>query len=378
MSVDPVDPVDPVDSAREILRGLADPDRLAATGYWAPGTVHGGDAGVALAFGRLHRIEPDGGWDRIAHRFITRAARRLTPDRLGILDGLAGTAFVLRFLGEGGRRYVGATASAESLLMVRTRQLLDALPSSPRTCRQYDALSGLTGLGAALLEIPAARSLLTDLLDRLARWTAAGFHAALDEPGDTLNLGLAHGVPGPLALFALAHRAGVDCEEWVAHDLATQVLANLVPTKHGPDLPAMVPRTSTEPTRIAWCYGNIGAARALQLAGDAFGVPEWTAGALAMVRSGLARLDEPSARLREPILCHGTAGVLQVVGRICADADRALDLAVERAGLLTRLLAEPVPDSPALLTGAAGIALALLSAAEPTEGTDWDRTLLIN
>ena len=365
-----------VDAAREILRGLTDPERVARTGYWSPGTVHGGDAGVALAFGRLHRIEPDGGWDRIAHRFVTRAAQQLTPDRLGILDGLAGTAFVLRFLSEGGRRYVGATASAETLLMVRARQLLDALPAAPRTCRQYDALSGLAGLGSALLDVPAARSLLADLLDRLARWTAAGFHAALDEPGELVNLGLAHGIPGPLALFALAHRAGIDCEDWVAHDLATQLLANLVPTAHGPDLPAMVPRTSTEPTRVAWCYGNIGAARALQLAGDAFDVPGWTASALTMVRSGLARLGEPSAQLREPILCHGTAGVLQVVSRICADAGGPLDLLVERAGLLKRLLAEPVPGSPGLLTGAAGIALALLSAAEPIDGTDWDRTLL--
>ena len=366
-----------VDAAREILRGLTDPEQLARHEHWAPGTVYGGDAGVALAFGRLHRIEPDGGWDRIAHWFITRAARQLTPDRLGLLDGLSGTAFVLRFLGEGGRRYVGATASAESLLMVRTRQLLDALPPAPRTCRQYDALSGLTGVGAALLTVPSGRSLLADVLDRLARWTASGFHAALDEPGDTVNLGLAHGIPGPLALFALARRAGQDCEEWVAHDLAKQLLANLVPAEHGPDLPAWVPNTSAEPTRLAWCYGNIGAARALQLAGDAFGVPEWTASALTMTRSALARLDEPSARLREPIVCHGTAGVLQVLSRICADAGGPLDLLAERSGLLRRLLAEPVPDSPGLLTGAAGVALALLSAAGPIDDTDWDRTLLI-
>jgi hypothetical protein len=97
-----------------------------------------------------------------------------------------------------------------------------------------------------------------------------------------------------------------------------------------------------------------------------------------MVRSGLGRLDEPSARLREPILCHGTAGVLRVVSRICADADGPADLVLARVGLLNRLLTEPVPDSPGLLTGAAGVALALLSEAGPIEGTDWDRVLLVH
>ena len=367
-----------VETAREILRAHADPDRVERAWHWSPSDVHRGNAGVALAFGRLHRADPDGGWDRVAHPFIARAASHLHPDQLGLFDGLAGTAFVLRFLGQGGRRYVEATASVETLLLTRTRHLLDSLPDAARLVREYDLTSGLAGIGGVLLAIPAARGLLVDLLDRLTRWTAAGFHAGFEPDQHTVNLGLAHGIPGPLALFALASRAGVECEEWVAHELATRLVTGIVPTDYGPDLPLMLPSPTPEPSRIGWCYGNIGAARALQLAGDAFGQPAWTATALALLRSGLARVDDPVSRIEDAALCHGTAGLLHVVGLISADAGNPPDLVAAHAALANRLLAEPVPDAPGLLVGATGVALALLSAAGPIEGTDWDRTLLVS
>ncbi|HEY4454436.1 MAG TPA: hypothetical protein VGN81_09015 [Pseudonocardiaceae bacterium] len=53
------------------------------------------------------------------------------------------------------------------------------------------------------------------------------------------------------------------------------------------------------------------------------------------------------------------------------------ELSAKRRRAATAASTRYVPDSPALLTGAAGVALALLSSAQPIEGTDWDRTLLI-
>ncbi|NEE13965.1 lanthionine synthetase, partial [Streptomyces sp. SID7499] len=86
-----------------------------------------------------------------------------------------------------------------------------------------------------------------------------------------VNLGLAHGVPGPLALLSLAWRAGVRVDRQdEAIERIMQLLTRLRTTDGaGPRWPHLMTRERIESGappergRDSWCYGVLGAARAV-------------------------------------------------------------------------------------------------------------------
>jgi lantibiotic modifying enzyme len=156
------------------------------------------------------------------------------------------------------------------------------------------------------------------------------------------------------------------------------------------------PAAEPAPARTAWCYGDPGIAAALWLAARAAGEPAWEAEALHLARTAARRAPERSG-VRDACLCHGAAGLGHLFNRLGqATGDPEL-LAAARAWLARALdLREPGRgvagfvtwgpdaaermdwrDDPSLLTGAAGVGLALLAAATAVEPA-WDRFLLLS
>ena len=145
------------------------------------------------------------------------------------------------------------------------------------------------------------------------------------------------------------------------------------------------------PTRTAWCYGAPGIACALLVAAETLGDDGLRAVAIdafdGVLRRVAAHGGFPSATL-----CHGTAGVLAMCVRFARDTGSALARR-ELPVLTEQLLAHCHPDlllgvqdleqpgilldSPGLLTGSAGVALALWSASTPVPAR-WERALLIS
>ncbi|WP_131763610.1 lanthionine synthetase C family protein [Actinomadura fibrosa] len=288
----------------------------------------------------------------------------------------------------------------------------------------YDVVTGATGVGRHLLarrdraggkaaeEVGAA---LRDMLDLLVRLALTGDATAGDrrvpawwvrhdpaaEHAGTaghLNLGLAHGVPGPLALLALAWRAGVRVDR---HAEAAAAMAALLTDLRredaaGPYWPNWTGSGADERlrrVRDVWCYGAAGLGRALYLAGTAFGEKDWTDTAEAAVRGAFATAGEHS--VRDYALCHGWAGLLQIACRMAHDTgDPAYAVAAD--GFADRIRAGHDPglpfgyryahaaaardtDRPGLLEGAAGIALALhCHATGAPPATGWDAALLLD
>jgi hypothetical protein len=148
------------------------------------------------------------------------------------------------------------------------------------------------------------------------------------------------------------------------------------------------------PSRLAWCYGDLGLAVALLGAARCVGEADWERAALAVARRAVCRASEQSGVV-DAGLCHGAAGVghlfnrlFQATGEECfAEAsrfwlERTLAMRQPGRGIAGYLSWSPGEDGaltwlaePGLLTGAAGIALALLAAATPIEPA-WDRMLL--
>jgi lantibiotic modifying enzyme len=420
--------------AVEIAARLRDPERvltIAALAMeqsrtefkqrWSPLNVAYGDAGLALFFGQMDRCFPNQSWDRVAHTYIANAGRaleavptsRLYPAMIG---GLAGLCFTTHYLSRDRMRYGRLLATLDELLTERVIASLPPLePFLGVGFSDYDQISGPAGIGAYLLlrnDLPHINRTLDIILDRLlflSEWQDGHLRFFIppnlhptsqhleQRPHGATNCGLAHGVPGPLAFLSLAHLSGIERPGLCAaiRCLADWVAAQRFDDEWGINWPSSVPPDERErsftPTRAAWCYGSPGVARALWLAGQALKDSELQALAVEAVRAVRRRPIDVRA-IPAPIICHGVAGLLQIVLRFANDTS-APDLAAMAEELTQELLEMYDPallvgfqnieprgqwmDDPGLLNGAAGVALVLLAAATDTTPL-WDRMFLLS
>ena len=426
-----------VSVAREVAGRLRDPRQVrvqaeiasrqsdfAAYRRWRPSDVAQGDAGLALLFGYVDACLPGDGWDRRAHEYLSLAARDaqdLTRVRPSLFGGIAGVAFAANSLSRDGSRYRRLLGELDRWLAPQAAQHARSLEQAGAgvPVGMFDVISGLAGTGAYLLcrrhKAGAARALEVVLAGLVAlcgdRGGLPNWHTPIgamgaDEPmarqfpHGNLNCGLAHGIPGPLALMSLATRAGITVpgQREAVHRVADWLVGHRADDAWGPNWPSAVALPSPDslpeqpmPGRSAWCYGSPGVARALWLAGSALNAPQLRALA---VEAMAATYRRPRGRrfIDSPSFCHGVAGLLQITSRFANDtgdpmfAQAAADLTEQ----ILRLYRPDLPlgfsdlepggnpvDQPGLLDGAPGVALALLAA-----GTDvppaWDRLFLLS
>jgi lantibiotic biosynthesis protein len=394
--------------AADLRAALDEPRPETPTWHRRGPSLAGGDAGLAFFFAYLDRARPDQGYDDIAMELLERAIDTTGEVQAppGFYGGFSGVAWTLEHLrgrlfeddGEDPGEEV-ASALGEHVALSPWRG-------------HYDLISGLVGFGVYALErLPLAggRECLERVVARL-RETAerrpdggvtwrTGPDLLLDReleafPEGNFNLGVAHGVPGVIAVLAQACAAGVD-----ARDLLDGAVAWLLAQK----LPAgsesffsynVAPGVEPKSSRLAWCYGDLGIAASLLVAARAVGEAEWEREAIAIARGCAARPQESSGVIDAGI-CHGAGGAAHLFNRLYQATGEPVfrDAAL---AWIERMLAHHQPgkgvggfemwvvgegeelawrSDPGFLTGSSGVGLALLAAATPVE-PEWDRILL--
>ncbi len=372
-----------------------------------------GAAGIALL--HIERARSGTGqWDT-AHEWVrttTTSPVLAHPDDSGLFRGAPAVAFMLH----GGNQptYLPALATLDRHIaaltqtrLKRAHQRIDHghLPA----LREFDLVSGLTGLGAYLLHRHGSGDLLDDVLAYLVRlthpltvdgetlpgwWCPDGpeRRATHRWPGGHGNLGLAHGIAGPLALLAAAMRRGVTVSGQA--DAIDRICAWFDQWRCGTgprvwwpgtiSLPERRTRTVRQPgpPRPSWCYGTPGLARAQQLAALATGDTHRRRLA-ELALAGCVTVEDQLSQLSDASLCHGWAGLLQATWRTATDPDGASHL----AGHLPRLHARMnrhledhgPPRDRGLLEGTAGVELVqhTLATNQPPI-TAWDACLLLD
>lgn len=275
---------------------------------------------------------------------------------------------------------------------------------------EYDLISGLTGLGLYHLvrHGTAPSGMTTAVLEYLVAlsapvcregvslpgwWSGTGPDGTPDPawPGGHLNLGMAHGVAGVLALLSGAMRAGIQVQGHAG--AVSELCATFDRHRQGssayPWWPAMISlrdyvRGTAAPGRQArpsWCYGTPGQARAQQLAGLALGDEERMRVAERALAGCLDR--RVTSLFADASLCHGWVGLVQTLRRAADDAlDPPLLLAAlrqARQGMEDHLARRGMPASDGLLEGTSGIQLARneLPLAGSGEPSPWDACLLL-
>jgi lantibiotic biosynthesis protein len=387
---------------------------------WAPESLGNGHAGIALLFAELAAGSGDTHSRGLAHAQLRAAANGALPTGAGLYRGAAGLGFSVAAFA----RQVGGYATTLNAIDTVVDQRVDKIVAEEdKRLRNrnggtrfdaYDVITGLSGMGAYLLHRGApARDTLRTVLAYLVRLTGSTTEVdgqtvrgwcvdhgpRRDERAPHLNLGMAHGISGPLALLALAHRAGIHVpgDEQAIEHIAGVLLDLRRHDAAGPYWPSFLFQdgSGTQPPergRDAWCYGALGMARSLQLAAGALGRDDWSRVAGAAARGALSNATD--ARVGDASLCHGWAGILQLAWQIRQDDPGAVPTALMdrlAAAVLDQYAPEVPfgfrydvipgvfgPDRPAILDGAAGVALALHTYASDTAPhTGWDRVLLV-
>ncbi|MGP4093735.1 lanthionine synthetase LanC family protein [Nonomuraea sp. KM90] len=276
---------------------------------------------------------------------------------------------------------------AARLAAARQRRLARHLP----TLAEFDLIRGLTGLGALLLARPSPSPLLEDILSHLVSlacpvktegrtlpgwWSPDNPTHEVNIPGGHGNNGIAHGIAGPLALLSLAARRGirVDGQSSAITTFATWLEQFgssywITVDQLTADEPSRVP-----PLRPSWCYGDLGIARALQLAALAHGDPARRQKAEAIALAALADADRLE-RVSDASICHGWAGILTVTTALAADSATPDRFTTSTQHARRRLAAgiNELPK-PGFLEGRAGAQLAL----DGSNTTGWTSALLIH
>ncbi|MGK4581752.1 lanthionine synthetase C family protein [Kitasatospora sp. HPMI-4] len=327
-----------------------------------------------------------------------------TGPGMGLFYGAPAAAYAVHTATLGPGRYERAIQALDDAVETTTRTRLTAAHAridrgiTPEFA-EYDLLFGLTGIGAHLLRHQRDGRLLRDVLAYLVRLTdplpngLPGWWTHLSPSGERSpeylgghgNLGLAHGISGPLALLALATRHGVTV---LGQPVAMRrIMAWLDAWRQdGPTgtwWPEAVTRSEEAarrthqrgPLRPSWCYGTPGLARAQQLA--ALALADTRRQQLAEAAM-LACLADPVqlARVTDDGLCHGTAGLYQSVWRIAQDSPGAA-FARHLEALAARLPA-PGVELVGLLEGTTGTALARSTVSTDMALSGWDSCLLLN
>jgi lantibiotic biosynthesis protein len=414
---------DLADQAWEAVNAIAQ-----ALEGWSPGGeqlsadffVGGGAAGVALFHGYFAK-----GVDAEAERHAERMEQLLeeavealatTPMRPTLYAGFTGIAWTMehisRLLAEEEQE-----AEDEDMNEEIDQALLTAL-SRQGWEGDYDLISGLVGFGVYALERvprPSAVRCLEAIVDRLDESAERkGEEVTWFTPPEMLpstnrehsplgyyNLGVAHGVPGVIALLADACRLGIREERArpMLEGAVRWLLSQQLTEERGACYSSWVgPGIEPRPSRLAWCYGDPGIAATLLYAARAVGMDEWESTALTIAAQA-ARAKPEDSGVRDAGLCHGAFGLAHLYNRIhqagggelFADAARLW----YRLGLEMRkpdgdipsiggfVAWRPGPDmemgweaDPGFLTGATGVGLALLAALTPVE-PEWDRLLMV-
>lgn len=378
-----------------------------------PGASLGsGAAGIALL--HIERARAGTGTWRTAHEQVSAATREPVtahPDVASLYEGAPAVAFILSTAGRAG--YAAALNALDGHIGTLTRHRLSRahervdrgnLPA----LQEYDLISGLTGIGAYLLHRDRDPDLLREVLAYLVRLTQpldadgeilpgwwCGDHPndqpASHWPGGHGNLGLAHGIAGPLALLSMALRRGVTVSGQL--EAITRVCLWLDQWRVGQGPQAWWPGRITRPElrsrtvrqhgpqRPSWCYGTPGLARAQQLAALAVNDPRRQR-QTEQTLAGCVTDEDQLAQIHDASLCHGWAGLLHTTWRAAADADDEGALAATlphlRARLEQHLTRFGPPPHNGFLEGHAGVELVRdTTAAIGPRATRWDACLLL-
>lgn len=317
-------------------------------------------------------------------------------------DGITGFAWLLEFL-----RTNQFIAKEDILLPDDIESSIVSFSEGAMKYQYYDYLHG--GLGAMLyfLQKPSNDTIdviklnILNNLEKIAQRNSKGMYwhfqqnNSINNSNDTdVCLGMAHGLPGIISILTLLAKQKLffnKCKYLV--ELSLSFLTNSVlPTSCDSYFSYTQIKTKLmEPTRLGWCYGDMGIAFSFYNAGITFQRQSWIKFAEEVMRHSSFRRNYKNNP--DGSLCHGTSGIAHLFNRFYQYKKdnhikesaiywykRTLNIDKFTEGYAGYKTFDGVSEwenNISLLNGVAGIGLSLLSSISYTP-PDWDRCLLLS
>jgi len=253
----------------------------------------------------------------------------------GLWSGLCGVLYALEFIRGTDPELLGEHKDSVSSFVEETDELLlSFVERSPNP--HFDLVSGLCGIGAYALSktdreaagklfeaVERRLELLSDRIDDMCAWKTLPIHVPfngteLQKQKGRYDLGLAHGIPGVIALlgYALSFNLQTNRTCQILDRTVNWLLAQSRPDLGESEYTSMI-TPGQEPdmsvsSRLGWCYGDLSVAAALAVAAQATGSAELKLYCNRLVERRLTR-SWSSFKLDSMGLCHGDSGILHIL-----------------------------------------------------------------
>ena len=213
------------------------------------------------------------------------------------------------------------------------------------------------------------------------------------------NISMSHGIASIIAMLSKIYKRGINKEktkhllEGAMNYLLQQKLPEGKFVSVFPNL-ALESMENLYPSRLAWCYGDLGISVAIWHASQALGRKDWEEEAKNILLHSAKRRDLKENGVVDAGLCHGTAGIAHIFNRMYGytgmeELKEASDYWFEQTLKMARFedglagfkawqgTERGWVNEPGLLEGIAGIGLAMISAVSDIEPA-WDECLLLS
>jgi lantibiotic biosynthesis protein len=390
-------------------------------GIWDDRNLSQGFLSQALFFGVLNQAYPNQNWDYAAHKYLEKTVATLNKQHYGqpsFYGGIFGLGFVAAFLSENGRRYQNLLgqifAPVNKYLEKHLKNLETNIKNNRVRYSDYDVINGISGILRSLIfanRLDVKESIYGCLhyLVLLAKHNSRNIPNWFIPPENQFpitereaigNLGLSHGISGVLSILSIASIKGYEIEG--QKEAIRSISNNLIHLNYKFTWPSFIDLDiyqnkkfiNKKTNNAGWCYGITGISRALWLSGVALNDNQLKDFSIVSLKRMIDQWD--SLSIPTSTLCHGYAGILQVINRMYLDSED--DTLREFSSYLAREIIDKFfhDSEPFLfvnkeivenkiyqfhhisfLNGASGICLSLLGiVSNPT--LSWDEALLIS
>lgn len=306
------------------------------TDFWNPVTLSSGLSGI-LSLLKEREVTNKVDLSETIFSYVQSIVQNLDPKSadISMFSGLTGIAFAINQVSHQRRNYSNILDQLDSRII----QLLPRFLSNNRVGKTnpgiYDVVQGYSGIGRYLLSISNqnknAQELLIQILrlieneqlskvDELCWWVPNEFQFLKRDkelyPNGNLNFGLAHGMLGPMSLYALSAQQGIKTEkceqtlksmyEYLMSFSQKDTTGYTFPMRLAVEQVSIMDTLNTY-VKNGWCYGNTDFYNTLYLIGSALHDKDILATSTEVL---VSILNQSNSDLVSPTFCHGLSGHL--------------------------------------------------------------------
>lgn len=379
--------------------------------------------GLCLLYNELHKLYPNEGWQDLCNNYIKIIVDYIQEDGLNsssLFSGTSGIALAVKASSNNGKHYTSLLQTLDNHLYNQLDTNLNYIINKKDTeMFDYDVIEGMSGVGNyLLLNDKEGQDYLEKILNyfvsrskpdsylniEVPRWFIKKEHLFTDEEKryydkGILNLGLSHGIPGPLIILCKAYNKNIIVDgqkESIERIVENIINAKIKGTNQWNGMIGLDEyingASNSDAVRDAWCYGTPGIAYSLLVASHTLK----NSNLFEMSCEAMKESVKNEKGLFSPSFCHGYSGLAYSSYKFyCKTKDKLFLNESDR--LLEKILSYYTDAAPfgfynvensnsniknlnsiALLDGVSGTLLTILELISKTNNVDWESAFLFD